>query len=394
MSISLYVHIPFCKHRCHYCDFITTAGREKELPGYAEVLKKEIRIAINYASKISLHSVYFGGGTPSLVSLESYSQILHAIRESYALTEDCEISLEVNPGTINYDYLRGLRSLGFNRLSLGVQSTDTFDLKRLDRIHNIQDVISAVTDAKRAGFDNINLDLIFGLPWQDLESWRNSLQRAIYLAPEHFSLYSLIIEEGTALYRWHQKGLIEPQDQDLQADMYELAMEMLHEAGYEHYEISNWAKVSPNRDFRCRHNLQYWLNDPYIGVGAGAQGYFEHTRLVNTPNLADYLIRMQDNAVDQFDFPNTPAIISTEFVDLDTRMNDEMMLGLRLIQQGVSAEGFYGRYQVPLDERFHDDLTRFVRLELLEWVGEGEEKRIRLTHHGIMVANQVFMAFV
>ena len=394
MSTSLYVHIPFCKHRCHYCDFITTAGREKELPGYAEALQKEIRIANNYASNISLHSIYFGGGTPSLVSLESYSQILQAIGESYTLTEDCEISLEANPGTINYDYLHGLRSLGFNRLSLGVQSTDTFDLKRLDRIHSIQDVISAVTDARRAGFDNINLDLIFGLPWQDLESWRNSLQRAIYLAPEHFSLYSLIIEEGTALYRWHQKGLIEPQDQDLQADMYELAMAMLHEAGYEHYEISNWAKVNGNRDLRCRHNLQYWLNDPYIGVGAGAQGYFEHTRLVNTPNLADYLIRMQENAVDRFNFLNTPAIISTEYVDLETRMNDEMMLGLRLIQQGVSAEGFYERYQVPLKEIFHDEITRFVRLGLLEWVGEGEEKRIRLTHHGIMVANQVFMAFV
>ncbi len=130
-----------------------------------------------------------------------------------------------------------------------MQSTDSFDLKRLDRIHNIQDVINSVTDARRAGFDNINLDLIFGLPWQDLVSWRNSLQRAIYLSPEHFSLYSLIIEEGTALYRWHQKGLIEPQDQDLQADMYELAMEMLSAAGYEHYEISNWAKVDTDRDF-------------------------------------------------------------------------------------------------------------------------------------------------
>ncbi|MBG0787044.1 MAG: radical SAM family heme chaperone HemW [Anaerolineaceae bacterium] len=394
MNTSLYIHIPFCKHRCHYCDFITTAGRERELPGYADALSKELRIANNYAPKITLHSIYFGGGTPSLVPIESFETILAAIRESYSLTQDCEISLEANPGTINAEYLHGLRSLGFNRLSLGVQSTDSFDLKRLDRIHNIQDVITSVTDARRAGFDNINLDLIFGLPWQDLESWRNSLQRAIYLSPEHFSLYSLIIEEGTALYRWHQKGLIEPQDQDLQADMYELAMDMLRSAGYAHYEISNWAKLDAKRDYRCRHNLQYWLNDPYIGAGAGAQGYFENQRLVNTPRLADYIFRMQSSEGSNFLFPDTPAIISSEFVDFDTRMNDEMMLGLRLLDQGVNAKEFFMRYGVPLEDKFSAEIERFMDLGLLEWVGSGDIKRIRLTHHGVMVANQVFMAFV
>lgn len=394
MNKSLYIHIPFCKHRCHYCDFITTAGREVELPGYAEALQKEIRIVNNSPNEISLHSIYFGGGTPSLVPLASYERIFRAIRESYTLTEDCEVSLETNPGTITFEYLQGLRSLGFNRLSLGVQSTDSFDLKRLDRIHTIQDVISSVTDARRAGFDNINLDLIFGLPWQDLESWRNSLERAIYLAPDHFSLYSLIIEEETALYRWHQKGLIEPQDEDLQADMYEMAIEMLRSAGYAHYEISNWAKIHSGRDYRCRHNLQYWLNDPYIGVGAGAQGYFEHQRLVNTPNLTEYIFRIQNRETNGFVFPNTPAIDSTEFVDVETRMNDEMMLGLRLIEQGVSADGFFERYHVRMEEKFRKELARFVRLGLLEWVDEGESQRIRLTHHGIMVANQVFMAFV
>ena len=394
MNTSLYIHIPFCKHRCHYCDFITTAGREVELPGYVDALIKEIRIANNNNSKIVIHSIYFGGGTPSLISLNGYKRILSAISETFKLTEDCEISLEANPGTIKYDYLLGLRKIGLNRISIGVQSTDSFDLKRLDRIHDIQDVISSVTDARRAGFDNLNLDLIFGLPWQDLESWRNSLQRAIDLRPDHFSLYSLIIEEGTALYRWHQKGLIEPQDQDLQADMYELAMEMLNNEGYEHYEISNWARVKPGKDFRCRHNLQYWLNDPYIGVGAGAQGYYDHQRLVNTPNLTDYLLRMREDDVESTAFPQTPATISTEFVDLETCMNDEMMLGLRLIQQGVSTQRFAERYQVSLEDKFGPELDRLIGLGLLAWVGEGENKRIRLTHHGILVANQVFMVFV
>jgi oxygen-independent coproporphyrinogen-3 oxidase len=394
MNHSLYLHIPFCKHRCHYCDFITTAGREGELPVYAESLVKEVRIANNDQKKLTLHSIYFGGGTPSLMSLQDYEAIFEAIRQTYTLTADCEISLEANPGTIQLDYLRGLHDLGFNRLSMGVQSTDSFDLLRLDRIHSIQDVLRSVSDARQAGFENINLDLIFGLPWQDLESWRNSLSRAINLSPEHFSLYSLIIEEGTAFYRWHQKGLIAPQDQDLQADMYELAMDMLADAGYGHYEISNWARLRDGRDYRCRHNLQYWLNDPYIGVGAGAQGYLAHQRLVNTPSLTDYVLRMKQAEGGSWSALKTPATISAEEVDFDTRMMDEMMLGLRLIQQGVSEKRFAERYGRSLREVFDAELSRLTGLGLLEWVEDGGEQRIRLTHHGVMVANQVFMAFV
>jgi len=394
MNYSLYVHIPFCRHRCHYCDFITTAGREGELPLYADALVKEVRIANQYPEKIPLHSIYFGGGTPSLMALKDYQKVFNAIRQGYTLTADCEISLEANPGTIHADYLKGLHALGFNRLSIGVQSTDSFDLLRLDRVHSIQDVLTSVADARRAGFRNINLDLIFGLPWQDLESWRNSLQRAIDLQPEHFSLYSLIIEEGTALYRWHQRGLIEPQDQDLQADMYELAMEMLAEAGYQHYEISNWAKETESGDLRCRHNLQYWLNDPYIGVGAGAQGYFEHLRLVNTPGLTDYIRRMQGAENVDWTLTKTPATVSSEFVDPETRMMDEMMLGLRLTRQGVGARDFNRRYHASMEAVFEAELSRLVGLGLLEWVGEGESRRVRLTHRGTMVANQVFMAFV
>ena len=328
------------------------------------------------------------------MALKDFEKVLEAIRQSYELTADCEISLEANPGTLHADYLKGLHALGFNRLSLGVQSTDSFDLARLDRIHSIQDVLAAVWDARRAGFTNINLDLIFGLPWQDLDSWQNSLQRAIDLQPEHFSLYALIIEEGTALYRWDQKGLIEPQDQDLQADMYELAMAMLAEAGYQQYEISNWAKQAEGADLRCRHNMQYWLNDPYIGVGAGAQGYFDHLRLVNTPNLTDYINRMRNAESAGWALTNTPATISSEFVDPETRMMDEMMLGLRLVQQGVGEVDFQRRYDASMTAVFESELNRLVGLGLLEWVDTGESRRVRLTHHGTMVANQVFMAFV
>ncbi len=393
MEHSLYIHIPFCRHRCHYCDFITTSGQEGLLPAYADALNKEIRIAISDKHHYPIHSIYFGGGTPSLVTTELLSNVISTIRSNYNLTADCEISLEANPGTISRDYLKGIHDIGVNRLSVGVQSTDSFDLHRLDRIHTIQDVINAVQDSRSAGFDNINLDLIFGLPWQDLKSWENSLQRAIALKPDHFSLYSLIIEQGTPLFNWYQKGLIAEQDQDLEADMYELAMDMLADAGFIHYEISNWAKADPVRDFRCRHNLQYWLNQPYFGLGVGAHGYIDHIRTVNTSTLPDYVQRMKEMGDLSYDFPTTPATVSSEIVDLETQMQDEMMLGLRLIQEGVSRARFYDRFQVEINEIFLKEIKKLSDLGLIEWVGENKEN-LRLTRRGILVANQVFMEFV
>jgi oxygen-independent coproporphyrinogen III oxidase len=244
MNHSLYVHIPFCKHRCHYCDFNTYAGKESLIPDYVDALIRELRIANVYLSEEPVHSIYFGGGTPSLVEIEQYGKILKAIDQSFTLTDKIEISIEVNPGTLTRSYLDCLQKLGFNRISVGVQSTNPFDLTRLDRIHNINDILEGVRFARQVGFSNINLDLIFNLPWQDLSSWERSLSRAIDLAPEHFSVYALIIEPGTPLFDWYSKGLIAQQDQDLEAEMFETTMEMLNRAGYVHYEISNWAKLA------------------------------------------------------------------------------------------------------------------------------------------------------
>jgi oxygen-independent coproporphyrinogen III oxidase len=393
MSYSLYVHIPFCQHRCHYCDFNTFAGKENLIPAYVNAVNDELHIVKNHLPNVVLDSVYFGGGTPSLISAYFYQSLLATIGSVFAFHPDCEISLEANPGTLSASYLSHLHGLGFNRISIGVQSTDTFDLLRLDRTHSIGDILKAVHFARKAGFDNISLDLIFNLPWQNLSSWEHSLKRAIDLAPEHFSLYALIIEPGTALSNWYQKGLIAPQDQDLEADMYERAIELLELAGYEQYEISNWAKKDTKDDFRCRHNLQYWFNLPYIGVGAGAHGYLGNVRTENVVEIESYLRRFRQDDRESYAFPETPATIHTEMIDRATQMRDFMWLGLRLVKDGISEERFYHSFGSSMRATFKDEIDELLNLGLIEW-GRNDHTSLHLTRRGVMLANQVFMRFV
>jgi oxygen-independent coproporphyrinogen III oxidase len=393
MNHSLYVHIPFCKHRCHYCDFNTYAGKESLIPTYVDAVTQEIRIAGDNLPEISTHSIYFGGGTPSLLTIAQYKKLFYALDQGFTLTHDAEISIEVNPGTLSLSYLDGLRKMGFNRISIGVQSTNPFDLNRLDRIHDIEDILVGVRFARQAGFDNINLDLIFNQPWQDLPSWENSLSRAIDLAPEHFSVYGLIIEPGTALNGWYLRGLIASQDQDLEADMYERTMGMLNRAGYAHYEISNWAKRSADRDFRCRHNLQYWYNLPYVGIGAGAHGYFRNIRTENVSQIEEYIMRMRHKELGNLSFPETPATILTSGIDLATQMKDFMWLGLRLVNEGVSEDRFHKTYGHSMRKVFEAEISVLLDLGLVRW-SEESGGILMLTKRGVMLANQVFMEFV
>jgi oxygen-independent coproporphyrinogen-3 oxidase len=393
MNYSLYVHIPFCKQRCHYCDFITYAGKESLIPGYIQALIQELRIVYTHLPKISLHSIYFGGGTSSLISLSHYQKLLKVIRAQFILADDCEISLEANPGTVSLAYLQGLRTLGFNRISFGVQSTNAMDLIRLDRIHNNEDSLQAVEFARQAGFDNINMDMIFNYPWQDLSSWQHSLCRAVDLAPQHFSLYSLTIEPGTPFFDWYQRGLIAPQDGDLAADMYESAIKLLAQAGYQHYEISNWAKKDHSHDYRCRHNLQYWLNEPYIGVGAGAHGYLGNIRTENTHEIEKYMYSLNENNVKAWKFPHTPATIKADAVDLATQMRDFMWLGLRLLENGVSMARFLSTFGCSAQDVFKTEIEELLGLGLVEW-GDANQENLKLTHKGNLLANQVFMRFI
>jgi oxygen-independent coproporphyrinogen-3 oxidase len=393
MKHSLYVHIPFCKHRCHYCDFNTYAGKESLIPEYVDAVAREIRIASSYLPEKPTHSIYFGGGTPSLLSITQFEKLFNEINRGFKLTHDVEVSIEVNPGTIKLSYLDGLRKIGFNRISIGVQSTNPFDLIRLDRIHDSNDILESFRFARQVGFDNINLDLIFNQPWQDLPSWENSLSRAIDLEPEHFSVYALTIEPGTVLSDWNQRGLIAKQDQDLEAEMYERTMEMLDRAGYSHYEISNWAKRSTDRNYRCRHNLQYWYNLPYVGIGAGAHGYLGNIRTENVSQIEEYITRMSYDGLAELSFPETPVTILTSSIELATQMKDFMWLGLRLVNEGVTEHRFYKTYGYSMQKVFDMEISALLDRGLVSWSGE-EGGTLKLSKRGVMLANQVFMQFV
>ncbi|HNS37813.1 MAG TPA: radical SAM family heme chaperone HemW, partial [Anaerolineaceae bacterium] len=277
--LSLYVHIPFCRRRCGYCDFNTYAGMESWIAHYSAALKQEItEVALAAGARLPVGTVFWGGGTPSLLPIEQIALIKNAYSQYYLLLPDAEITLEANPGTVSLPWLTELRRLGFNRLSFGMQSANPAELRLLDRAHAPQDVQSAVAWSRQVGFDNLNLDLIYGLPNQRLSDWQNTLSAALQLEPEHLSLYSLIVEPGTPLAAQVESGRLPPPDDDLAADMMDLAAEVLSAAGFVQYEISNFAR---GLEHSCHHNLQYWRNLPYLGFGAGAHGSAAGWRTAN-----------------------------------------------------------------------------------------------------------------
>lgn len=400
---SLYLHIPFCRHRCAYCDFNTYAGLEQMIPDYVAALCQEIEwLALIAEGRIPVHTIFFGGGTPSLLSAPQIEQILATIARHYKLLPGIEISLEANPGTLSLDCLRDLYHSGVNRLSLGVQSADPGELHLLERQHDYTDVIHAVVWARKAGFDNINLDLIYGLPYQAIDSWEHNLSLVLGLAADHLSLYALSLEHGTPMYQWVSRGLMAEPEPDLAADMYELAAEMLENAGYTQYEISNWARRTENGNLKaCRHNMQYWRLLPYLGFGAGAHGFVSSTHTMNVLSPRDYIRRMQAAGIPADEarksrsrptglFPRTPATASINTVDRTEEMGEVMMMGLRLIQEGISDFGFEQRFGMRLRAVYGAQVETLREKGLLEWQGE----ILRLTPAGRLLGNQVFMEFI
>jgi oxygen-independent coproporphyrinogen-3 oxidase len=387
---SVYLHIPFCTHRCGYCDFNTYAGLEDLIPAYVGALCREIALLGESAGqRLPVHTVFFGGGTPSLLPPAELRRILEALGEAFELLSDVEVTLEANPGTVTRDTLSAYRSLGVNRLSLGMQSASPEELRILEREHSVFGVIQAVKAARQAGFENLNLDLIFGLPGQLLAGWQRSLELALGLGPEHLSLYALTVEHGTPLSHWVGRGLLPEPDPDLAADMYEWAAERLEQAGFGQYEISNWARRDGNGGLRaCRHNLQYWRNQPYLGLGAGAHGYAGGFRVANVLVPAAYIQRLREGGVQPF--PRTPAAASATPIDRAAEIGETMMMGLRLTSEGVSARAFGERFGVPLGELFAKPIDKLTRQGLLEWTGE----RLRLTERGKLLGNRVFVEFI
>jgi oxygen-independent coproporphyrinogen III oxidase len=399
-AYSLYFHIPFCTHRCAYCDFNTYAGQERLMPAYVEALCKEVRgVAACAPERLPVHTIFFGGGTPSLLSPAQFEQILRTVRDLFNLPDQSELetSLEANPGTVTPDSLRGLRRAGFNRISFGVQSFQPGELRQLERIHDPFDVLNAVRWAHQAGFDNLNLDLIYGLPEQALASWQANVKHAVELAPQHLSLYALTIEHDTPYGRWAERGLLPLPDPDLAADMYEWASEYLEGQGYEQYEISNWSKPG----YQCRHNLQYWRNLPYLGFGAGAHGCTLNLRVSNVLHIKTYLDRFPPDArLPAPAFPLSPATVSQTRRTAFVEMQETMMLGLRLTQEGVPAGAFRQRFGQEMMDVFGKEINELVGLGLLEWVKlqtsevSKTSEVLRLTKRGRLLGNQVFMRFV
>jgi oxygen-independent coproporphyrinogen III oxidase len=388
-NFSLYIHIPFCTHRCSYCDFNTYAGQEKQIPDYVEALCREITsVAHSSGSRLSVHTIFFGGGTPSLLSVHQVARILSTIAAVFDLLPDVEITLEANPGTVSLAYLQELRKAGVNRLSFGMQSADRDDLRLLDRRHLQNEVAQAVLWARSAGFDNLSLDLIYGLPDQSLARWEGSLSAALALQPDHLSLYALTIEPGTVLFRRSRQGLLPQPDDDLSAEMYDLASEVLQSSGFYQYEISNWAQRGRDGVIKaCLHNLQYWRNGPYLGFGAGAHGFANGQRTANVNGIRAFVKRCMEGQAGSF--PAGPAVQEITAIDSKAEMQETMMVGLRLIEEGISPSDFETRFGVALSDMYGNEIKFLVERGLLE-AGE----RIRLTKKARLLSNQVFRHFV
>ncbi|MEM5773752.1 MAG: radical SAM family heme chaperone HemW [Anaerolineaceae bacterium] len=388
---SLYLHIPFCEQRCSYCDFNTYAGVLNRIPRYMHALRQEIhRLAGAHSVAIPVHTVYLGGGTPSLIPADQLDSLLALIGERYLLQSEAEITLEANPGTLTPEYLRRIRRVGFNRLSIGMQSANDRELKMLGRIHRAEDVHQSINWAREAGFENLSLDLIYGLPGQTLTDWQTNLQAALQTQPEHLSLYALTLEPHVPMARRIRSGGLLAQDDDLEADMYELATEMLEKAGFLQYEISNWARADRARDLRSRHNLQYWLNQPYLGFGAGAHGCAHGVRTENVSRILAYIERCLTDQV--VEFPCGPAIKTATRINRRREMQETMMLGLRLLQ-GVTEKRFQARFKAGLKDVFGKEISELLALGLLEEM-TAPEAGVRLSHRGRFLSNIVFRQFV
>ncbi len=370
MKTGLYVHIPFCKSKCRYCDFNSYAKMDAYITPYFCALIKE---AEHYKDTVqTVDTVYFGGGTPTRISPELLGQTLKKLSGIYNISEDAEITVECNPGTIGFDGLKTLRQSGINRLSIGLQTTDDEKLKTLGRIHNFDDFKICFESARRAGFDNISLDLMYGLPDQSLEDWEKTLDAALEFGAEHISCYSLKIEDGTPFATME----LNLPDDDVFADMYELAVKKLSEKGYNRYEISNFAKDSRE----SRHNLKYWRCDDFLGLGAGAYSCMGAKRFSNICRIDEYIAAVEKNGFAE----NMSSIQS-----VDEQMSEFMFLGLRC-RDGVKDTEFKARFGTSFTDVFGDAIKKYTDWGFFAFDGDC----LRFSDKGFFVSNTILADFV
>ena len=375
-NIGLYIHIPFCRQKCLYCDFPSWAGKESQMQGYVDALTKEIanRAKVYFDRKVV--SVFFGGGTPTTLSIPMLEQLMAAVFENWDIAEDAEITTEANPGTLDREMAEALKKMGFNRLSMGVQAWQNSLLKSLGRIHTIESFQENFKVVREAGFENVNTDLMFALPGQTMADWQETVQNMVAMEPEHISAYSLIIEEGTPFYDRYEKGELTPAEEDLDREMYRWAVEYLAENGYEQYEISNFAKNGR----QSRHNRIYWQAEEYLGMGLGSHSYMNGERFHNIYDLQDYIRADGDVSLLKEE---------VEVISREDALAEFMFLGLRLTE-GVSFARF--------EERFGEEMKNIYGSQIEKLVKDGllteDEKGIRLTERGTDISNVVFEEFL
>jgi len=375
IAAGLYVHIPFCSSRCSYCDFATGLYQSELAERYVQGLVNEIR-ASQYSGEV-VDTIYFGGGTPSLLAPAQLERILASLYERFEIATDSEITLEINPGSATPEKLRAFRSLGINRASFGAQTFDDAELAKLGRSHNVEDVLRTFASLRDAGFANVSFDLIAGLPGQTLEGWQRNINQALELAPEHLSFYLLEVHSGTPLAEHIRRGIQPQPDDDLAGVMYEWMLEQAEAAGYEHYEISNLCRP----DFHSRHNVKYWTAAPYYGFGCSSHSYDGETR--RWSNQRDVL-----KYVELVEIGASAVVEEQQLSSTDVRA-EAVFLGMRLMQ-GVDLRRYRESFGVDLRDEHADDLDRFCKAGLVELDGD----LIRLTRTGALLSNEVFAAFV
>lgn len=381
-ELEIYIHIPFCVKKCAYCDFLSGPQDEKTIERYVSSLLEEIRTHASserFTLDYEVTTIFLGGGTPSVLNTSQIQRIFEILKTSFKISQDAEITIEANPGTVTVEKLQVYKQCGINRISFGLQSTNNEELKLLGRIHTYEEFLESYQFARECGFDNINVDLISAIPKQTLTSWEATLERVIALEPEHISAYSLIVEEGTPFAKMYGGGC--PGEHDLPSEEEERAIyykteELLSGAGYHRYEISNYAKEGKE----CRHNLGYWERKEYLGIGLGAASLLNETRYKNTDDLSFYLEHSSDShAIHE----------NVEKLSLKEQMEEFMFLGLRKME-GVSADEFASTFGKTLEECYGEQIQKLMEQGLLEQNGG----RLMLTRQGIDVSNYVFSLFL
>ncbi|KDR95055.1 oxygen-independent coproporphyrinogen-3 oxidase [Peptoclostridium litorale DSM 5388] len=382
MDAGLYVHIPFCVKKCSYCDFNSfPIGKHCEKTGqYVDYLVREMEIQSKAASQYEFSSVFVGGGTPTILCEEGIELLFEGIYKNFNIAKGAEITMEANPKTLSEGKLKVIKKCGVNRLSMGLQAAQENILQILGRIHSYEDFVENYDQARMAGFENINVDLMFSIPGQTFEDWMDTLEKVTSLSPEHISAYSLIVEEGTPICESIERGGLVELDEDTDRKMYHEGIKFLKDRGYVQYEISNFSK--PGHE--SAHNIKYWRCSDYVGLGPGAHSYMNGVRHSNCSSLEEYYASIDEKR---------PPVNWSEAISQKQQMEETMFMGLRM-NEGVSKGEFYKKFNVEFDEVYGDKVDVLEEKGLLEIKEYRGDKRVCLTLHGIDISNTVFIEFL